>query len=133
MNKLIDFWFMRVSRGYSLPMSLTNWLVVFTIAFLHGGNVGFGVLALIGFMFAHMGTNVFDDVVDQWLKVPKQKYKSTHFDTGETNIRTVFILAIIYFLFALLIGFFFFWKCGYPVLIIALLGAFIALLYPYAI
>ena len=130
MEKVLKFWFMQVSRGYSLPMSITNWLVVFSLGILGDGNIFYGVLALIGFMFAHLGTNVFDDVVDQWLKVPKQKYKSVHLDNGQTNLKAISVLAFVYFSIAAVIGLFLTIKCGYVVAILAAIGAVIALLYP---
>ncbi len=130
MKKLFDFWFMKVSRGYSLPMSLTNWLVAFCIGIFHNGNIFYGVLALIGFTFAQMGTNVFDDVVDAWLKVPKQKYKSTYLDNGETTVKTIFILAFVYFAIAAGIGLFLTIKCGWIVAALAAIGGVVALLYP---
>ena len=111
-------------------MSITNWLVVFILALANNGNIFFGILALIGFIFAHLGTNVFDDVVDEYFKVPKQKYKSTHLENGETNLKTILILAIVYFAIALLIGGYLFLKMGFPVLILAVIGGGIALLYP---
>lgn len=130
MERIFKFWFLKVSRGYSVPMSITNWLVVFILALANNGNIFFGILALIGFIFAHLGTNVFDDVVDEYFKVPKQKYKSTHLENGETNLKTIFILAIVYFAIALLIGGYLFLKMGFPVLILAVIGGGIALLYP---
>ena len=130
MERIFKFWFLKVSRGYSVPMSITNWLVVFILALANNGNIFFGILALIGFVFAHLGTNVFDDVVDEYFKVPKQKYKSTHLENGETNLKTILILAIVYFAIALLIGGYLFLKMGFPVLILAVIGGVIALLYP---
>lgn len=132
MSKLINFWFMKVSRGYSLPMSITNWLVIFSLGILNNGNIFYGILALIGFMFAQMGTNVFDDVIDQILKVPKQKYKSTHLDNGETTIKTILILAIVYFVIAAAIGLFLTIKCGWLIIVLATIGGLIALFYPRA-
>ena len=130
-EKWFSFWFMQVSRGYSLPMSLTNWLVVFILGFINGGNLLNGVLALIGFAFAHMGTNVFDDFVDHLTGVPKQECKTAHIDNGQTNLKTILILAIVYFAIALCIGIFLFVKCGWFVLALAGIGGFIALCYPF--
>jgi len=130
MERIIKFWFMQVSRGYSLPMSITNWLVVFSFGILHKGNILYGILALIGFMCAHLGTNVFDDYIDHKLKVPKQEYKSIHLDSDETNLKTILILACIYFLIALAIGIFLLIKCGLPVAILGIIGGIIALFYP---
>ena len=130
-EKWFNFWFVQVSRGYTLPMSLTNWLVVFILGFINGGNILYGFLALIGFAFAHMGTNVFDDFIDHITGSPKQKCKTAHIDSGETNLRTIFILSGIYFLIALAIGLFLFIKCGWIVLALACMGGLIALSYPF--
>ncbi len=130
-EKWFGLWFMQVSRGYSLPMSLTNWLVVFVLGFTNEGNILYGFLALIGFAFAHMGTNVFDDFVDHLTGVPKQKCKTAHIDNGQTTLRTIFILAGVYFLIALAIGIFLFIKCGWVVLALAFAGGIIALVYPF--
>ena len=130
MERIIKFWFFKVSRGYSLPMCITNWLVIFCLGIQHNGNILFGIIALIGLLFAQMGTNVFDDAIDHWLKVPKQQYKSTYLDNGETNLKTILILAIVYFSIAASIGLFFTIKCGIFVLVLAIIGGLIALIYP---
>lgn len=135
MNKIekwFNFWFIQVSRGYTVPMSLTNWLVVFLLGFTNDGNLFYGVLALIGFAFAHMGTNVFDDYIDYKTGAPKQKCKTAHIDNGQTNLKTIFILAFVYFTIALCIGIFLFIKCGWWVLALAFAGGLIALLYPFS-
>ena len=67
-NSLKSFfrlWFYDVSRGYSLLMSVMPWLVAFLYCLKQGGNILYGMLALIGIVAAHLGTNVFDDVVDK--------------------------------------------------------------------
>ena len=134
MNRAAEFfrfWFIQVSRGYTLPMSITNWLVVFSLAFFDGGNWLYGILALIGFAAAHMGTNVFDDFIDHLKGVPKQKCKTAHIDSGQTTLKAIFALAILYFSAALFIGLFLFVKCGLMVLILAAIGGIIAVLYPF--
>ena len=135
MNRVAEFfkfWFIQVSRGYTLPMSITNWLVVFSLAFFNGGNWLYGILALLGFASAHMGTNVFDDFIDHIKGVPKQKCKTVHIDNGQTNLKAILILALIYFAMALFIGIFLFIKCGWIVLGLAAAGGIIALLYPFS-
>ena len=52
------------SRIFSLPMSILSWLVVFTYSIIDSGNVFYGLLALIGISFAHLGTNLLDDYFD---------------------------------------------------------------------
>ncbi|UKI40884.1 MAG: hypothetical protein L6V95_12345 [Candidatus Melainabacteria bacterium] len=66
------FWF-KASRGYSLPMSVISWLIIFVYALkFSNGNIIYGILALIGIAFAHLGTNLFDDYIDFKDNVPKQ-------------------------------------------------------------
>ena len=59
----IWFW-LENSRIFTIPMSVFSWLVVFTFAFYHGGNVLNGILALIGICCGQLATNLFDDYVD---------------------------------------------------------------------
>ena len=69
------FWF-KASRGYSLPMSIISWLIIFVYSLkFNSVNILYGIYALVGIIFAHLGTNLFDDYVDFKDNVPKQKYK----------------------------------------------------------
>jgi len=52
------------SRVFSLPMTIFSWLVIFIFALLNSGNVLYGIIALIGLCFAHLGTNTIDDYFD---------------------------------------------------------------------
>mgnify|MGYP003571323351 CR=1 FL=1 len=128
----IFYWFYVVSRGRSVPMSFFNWLVAFCaiLKFNSSANLIFGFLALIAIVFAHLGTNLFDDFIDYILKVPKQKCKTQYLENGFTTIKKVFIAAIICFALSLIAGIFFFTKLGLPVLYIAGIAGTIILLYP---
>ena len=128
----IFYWLFTISRGYSAPMSILNWFVAFIliIKFEPNANVLYGLIALIGIFFAHLGTNLFDDCVDYLLKVPKQKCKTEYLDTGYTSIKTVFCVTAFYFLTALAVGTFFVIKSGAPVLYLCLPVILIILLYP---
>ena len=107
------FWF-KASRGYSLPMSIMSFLIIFVYALkFNNGNIFYGMLALIGIAFAHLGTNLFDDYVDFKDNVPKQKYKSTYIDNKETDLKTIFKMVCFYFFVPTLIGIFFTIKFGY--------------------
>ena len=55
---------MEYSRIFSLPMTIQSWLVIFTYSLIDSGNVLYGILALIGTCFAHLGTNLLDDYFD---------------------------------------------------------------------
>lgn len=113
-------------------MSILNWLVVFvlTIKIYPNCNILFGILALVGVLFAHLGTNLFDDCIDYLLKIPKQKCKTEYLETGFTNIKTVFAVTIFYFIIAGLIGLYFFLTFGMPILYLTLAASLIILLYP---
>lgn len=128
--KTIKFWIFDASRGYSIPTSILNWLVIFVWCLKYNGNMIYGFLALIGIIFAHLGVNLFDDYIDYILKVPKQECKSVYLTQNKVDIKTVLKVVIIYFSIALLIGLFFTYKFGYPIVIIATIAGFVGLLYP---
>ncbi len=124
------FWY-KASRGYSLPMSIISWLIIFVYSLkFHSGNILYGIYALIGIIFAHLGTNLFDDYVDFKDNVPKQKYKSTYIDNQETKLKTIFKMVCFYFLIAFIIGVFFTIKLGINIPIIATFVGVLCLIYP---
>ena len=53
-----------VGRFYSIPISILSWSIPFIYSLLRQGNICYGVLALVGIVFIHMGVNSFDDVID---------------------------------------------------------------------
>ena len=129
-KKRFLFWF-KASRGYSLPMSIISWLVIFAYCVkFDNGNIFYGLLALIGIVFAHLGTNLFDDYIDFRDNVPKQKYKSTYIDNKETDLKTIFKMVCFYFLVAAIIGLFFTIKFGFIIPIMAILVGILCLIYP---
>ena len=130
--KRIFYWLFTVSRGYSAPMSILNWFVAFVLImkFEPAANVLYGIIALIGILFAHLGTNLFDDCVDYLLKIPKQKCKTEYLDSGFTTIKTVFIVTAVYFATALGVGIFFIHLFGLPILYLCLSAFFMIILYP---
>lgn len=129
-NQFIKLWFVEVSRGYTLLMSVCPWLVAFVYCLKNGGNIFYGIISLIGLVCAHLGTNVFDDYIDHISGVPKQKCKTAYLDEKRTTINKILILAIIYFSIAAIIGFFFTFKFGLPIVVLVGLGGGICLLYP---
>ena len=52
------------SRIFSLPMTIFSWLVIFTYSTINSGKILYGLIALIGICFAHLGTNTIDDYFD---------------------------------------------------------------------
>ena len=131
MSKII-YWITVVSRGYSAPMSIINWLVAFVyiIKMFAQANVLYGILALIAIVLAHLGTNLFDDFIDDFTNTPKQECKTRYLKEGFTTIKSVFIASITCFLLTILIGIFFVIKIGTIVLIPAIITGVIILLYP---
>lgn len=126
MNR-IWFW-LKNSRLFSLPMTFLSWLIVFV--YCNNGNVFNGILALIGISCVHMATNLFDDYVDyKNLTEDCQQCKCAYIKEGKTNIEDVLKVVIIYFAIASFIGLILFIRCGFPVIILALIGAVISLCY----
>ena len=130
MLKKFSYFFYTVSRGYSLPTSFSAWAVAFIYCFCDGGNAIYGLIALVGIILAHLGTNLLDDCIDTIFKVPKQKCKTEYLDNGEFSLKTVAIVCAVYFLIAILTGIFLFFKAGWPVASIAGSAGVIMLAYP---
>lgn len=130
MLKKIWYFFSVVSRGYSLPTSLTSFLVGFSYCFKISNNPKLGLIAGFGVICAHLGTNLFDDVIDIIFKVPKQKCKTEYLDKKIISFKAVAISAILYFLAALICGVYVYLNTDIRVLFIAIIAAFIILLYP---
>ncbi len=126
----INFWFVHVSRGYSVAMSVLNWLIVFVWCLKLGGDIVYGLLALVGLICAHLGANVFDDYVDYKSDIPKQRCQTYYLTEGLTTPTAIFQLAMLYFVIAGLIGVFLTFACGLGVLYLAVIGGIICLLYP---
>ena len=59
----IKFWIDN-ARPYSIPMTFLSWLVAFCYSAKHGGNVLYGIIALIGITLVHLATNLSDDYFD---------------------------------------------------------------------
>lgn len=129
MIKNICFW-LKNSRLFSLPMTLLSWLIIFVYSLKLGGNVLNGVLALVGISFAHLATNLFDDYVD-YKNLPEnsQKCKCAYIKDGSATISDVLKVVLIYFVIAAGMGFVLFLRCGFPVIILAIIGGIITLIY----
>lgn len=125
----ICFW-LKNSRLFSLPMTLLSWLVIFVYSLKLGGNVLNGVLALVGISFAHLATNLFDDYVD-YKNLPEnsQKCKCAYIKDGSATVNDVLKVVIVYLVIASGIGLVLFLRCGFPVIILAMIGGIIALIY----
>ena len=131
------------SRIFSLPMTLLSWLVIFVYSIIDSGNVLYGLVALMGLCFAHLGTNIIDDYFDykslikqvdfdktEYLK-HSQKTKCRYLISGTMKESKLLKIAIFYFSLSVLTGLFLYIKCGVGVIYFTLIGAIIALLYPF--
>ena len=138
----IIFW-LKAARVHTLPMSFMSWLVVFCWAIKHGGNIYFGILALIGVMLAHLGVNLIDDYFDfkrevgtikssdEKKSIKMQKGKCKYMIDGKATLKQTLMVTIIYFGLASLIGLYLLINCGWQVAAIASSAAVFCLLYPY--
>ncbi len=131
------------SRVFSLPMTIFSWLVIFTYSLINSGNIKYGLIALLGICFVHLGTNLIDDFFDykslikrldfnkeEYLK-QSQKTKCRYIINGAFSENQLLLTAGVYFSIALCIGYFLFLKCGFGVFYFGLIGAILALLYPF--
>ena len=129
MIKKILFW-LENSRLFSLPMTLLSWFVIFVYSLKLGGNVLNGLVALIGISCAHLATNLFDDYVDyKKLTDNSQKCKCAYIKEGKATLKDVLVVVIIYCVIACFTGLFLLLRCGFPVVILGLIGGIITLVY----
>lgn len=129
MIKKILFW-LENSRLFSLPMTLLSWLVIFVYSLKSGGNVLNGLVALIGISCAHLATNLFDDYVDyKKLTDNSQKCKCAYIKDGKATLKDVLVVVIIYCAIACFTGLFLLLRCGFPVVVLGLIGGIITLVY----
>ena len=65
------FWW-TCSRAFALPVTVMAWLTAFTYCF--DGDKLNGIIALIGIVFAHLATNLFDDYNDYKILSQEEEY-----------------------------------------------------------
>ncbi len=130
------------SRVFSAPMTIFSWLIIFMYSYINSGKIFYGLLAFVGLFFAHLGTNLFDDIIDYKFLIKQldfdkdeyikhsQKTKCRYIINGLLSEKQVLLITVIYFMIASLIGLFLFVKCGVGVLYYAFAGALIAITYP---
>lgn len=135
------FWF-EITRAYSFPMSVMSWLIPFIFGVCDGGNVFYGIIALLGILSAHAGVNMFDDFADYLIEKRKidkglktdfnfQKGKCRHIINGNITLKKFFAVIVLCFLLALLCGVFLFFRSGIEILYVVLPAAFLGLVYPF--
>lgn len=126
---MIRFW-LKNSRIFSLPMAILSWLVIFIYALKNGGNIFNGITALIGISFAQLATNLFDDYIDYRSLPPNsQQAKCSYIKEGKATLNDILKVVIIYLGISCLTGLILFFRCGFPVIGLALIGGIIVLLY----
>ncbi len=111
-------------------MTVLSWLIIFVFSLKCGGDFFNGIVALVGICFAHLATNLFDDYVDyKKVNESSQKCKCLYIKEGKVSLSDVLRVVLIYLSLAGLAGIFLLIRCGYPVLLLSLVGCFIVLLY----
>lgn len=139
MIKTLKFW-LECSRWYTLPMSFFSWLVIFSYSLTQNGNFLFGILALIGILFAHLATNLFDDFYDfqkltkvskeQGFELPNtQKGKCRYLLNEDVQLSDVLKTVFMYSFLAFLVGCFFYFAVGKAIIIYMFGGAAVIFLY----
>ena len=125
----ILFW-LKNARRCALPMTILSWLVIFSYS-ISGDKLN-GLIALIGIAFAHLATNLFDDYMDyNSLNGNCQQCKCAYIKEGKATINDVLRVVIIYLFIASAAGFILFLRCGFPVILLALIGGIIVLSYSF--
>lgn len=141
MNNKVKIFF-NISRAYSLPMSIMSFSVPFIFALADGGNLLYGLIALIGIVFAHLGVNMFDDFIDYIIAKKSiadfndyskifQKGKCSYLLDKTLNIYQLLLLIIVCFTLALFAGIFLIFKTSVFVLWIMITAGVLGLLYPF--
>lgn len=139
-SKKISYWLIAL-RVYSLPISIMGWVVPFTYSLSKGGNLKYGVIALIGIIILHLGSNLFDDTIDYLIaekKIKNGKADCFNFQAGKCycifknllSVKDYISTCIILFLSASIIGLYFFNIYGLNLLYILVPTLILCLLYP---
>ena len=94
--------FFTACRGYSIPTSFMSWIVPFLYAATSQSNRFFGLIALLGILSLHLGTNIFDDAIDYTIakrKIEKGEQKDFNFQSGKCIYiqRRAFIKTLLYY------------------------------------
>lgn len=139
-SEKVVFWF-NAARGYAIPIAIMSWFVPFIFGLTKGGNILYGLLALIGIVCVHLGSNLFDDVTDYYLEKKRidkglhtdfnfQKGKCKYILDGEATLLQTLFVSLGLFAFASIIGIYLTLMCGWQVLALILATAILCLLYP---
>ena len=133
---------LNVSRWYALPMSFFSWLIIFFYSIKHGGNIIYGLIALLGICSAHLATNLIDDYIDYHYLTKTHSSYGTTLDNAKAgkcyylidnslSLKDIRNLILLYLTLAFLIFLFFYFYVGEFVTIFVISALFIILLYPF--
>lgn len=134
----LKFW-IECLRVYSLPMSIMAWAIPFAYGCFHNGNVLYGTIALLGILTAHLGANLFDDIIDykNYLKNKKNnhsmnlnKNKCKLFLDGKITVVKALFVCFLLFSIAALVGIFFISIYKLPIIILMAITGLLCLFYP---
>ena len=135
------YYFMELTRGYSLGMTFASCLVLLSYA-IYSENFSATnfFLLVIAISCVHMGANLFDDYIDLKSKLKQgQSFDEMKFSTdrkaiairsGKYTIKQAEIILIILFSIGTLIGGYFAFVTSWKVLLFALFGGILTLFYP---
>ena len=133
--------FYTACRGYSTPISVVSWFVPFIYALLDRGSLIYGLIALIGIIILHLGTNIFDDAVDYtWEKHKIDKGLKTEFNFQKgkcicilqnlITIKQAYLISFTLFIISALTGLLFLQIRGIELLYVIIPSGIICVLYP---
>lgn len=125
------------SRWYSSDMTVFSCLACFLYALNANGDIINGFAAFVGILFAHMATNLYDDYDDYKILKNDPRFiefvpdvKCSYLRDGSASSTDLLTVIIAYCGIALLTGIFLFLRCGWEVLLLAVIGGVIVLSYP---
>lgn len=131
----IVFW-LNCSRAFALPVTIMSWFVAFIFAFLDGGNLLNGFIALLGVSFAHLAANIFDDYFDYKLLVVSpeimnsaQVCKCRFIRDGSISLNKLLFMGVLFLLIAAFLGLILAFLAGVGVIWVAFLAAFFIVFY----
>ncbi len=136
MLKKFIFW-LKCARLYSAPITIFSWAVIFIYSLKAGGNVFYGILALIGMLFVHLATNLSDDYFDYKVLSKDEKFfasakncKCAYLKNNQATITDLRNTILVFLGIGGIIGAFLFFAAGKYVALLAIIGAIIAVSYP---
>lgn len=141
MQKNFTFW-INVTRAYSIPMSIMSFMVPFVFGLSDGGNLLYGLIALLGIILAHAGINMFDDFSDylmaqravakgQKIEDIFQKGKCKHLLNNNLSMFHLFIIISVFLTFATILGIYLGLKTGFFVFYIMIIAGLLGIAYPF--